>query len=308
MHKVILDCDPGHDDALSIMLALASPEIDVLGITVVFGNVGLERTLKNTLVVRELLGSGVPVYAGADRPLVRDRISAELVHGVSGLEGPNLPEPQSGPENLHAVQFIIEQVMANPGQVNLLPTGPLTNVALAMRLEPRIIGALKQVVLMGGSVDVGNWTPAAEFNILADPHAAKVVFESGAPIVMFGLNLTHQAIATPERVERFRALGTNVGVIAAELLDFFRDHHLQRYGWEGGALHDPTTVAYLLHPEMFELQAMNVEVEVNPGPSLGRTVCDYWKVTGKAPNALVGMKINASAFFDLLTERVGWYK
>ncbi|PZA08155.1 MULTISPECIES: nucleoside hydrolase [unclassified Meiothermus] len=306
--KIIYDCDPGHDDAIAMMLALASPELEVLGVTVVHGNVSLARTARNALVVREILGAEVPVYAGADRPLVRERISAEAVHGVSGLDGPHLPEPKRGLEQKHAVAFLIETVKAHPGEVTLVPTGPLTNLALALRLEPQIAGLIPQIVLMGGSLDTGNWTPAAEFNILCDPHAARIVFESGIPIVMMGLNLTHQVIATPRWVERFRALGTPVGEFTAQLLEFFREHHVDRYGWEGAALHDPCAVAYLIRPELFKTQAMYVAIETNEGLNFGRTVCDRWGVTGRPANAQVGLAVDAEGLFDLLVERVGKYR
>lgn len=306
--KIILDCDPGHDDALALMLALASPELDVRGVTTVFGNVDLEQTTRNALVVREVLGATVPVFPGADRPLVRGRISAEAVHGLSGLDGPELPTPSRAAEDRHAVQFIIETVLGAPGEVTLVPTGALTNVALALRLEPRLAPALKQIVLMGGSLDTGNWTPSAEFNILCDPHAARIVFESGVPLVMFGLNATHQTPATPERVARFRALGTRVGSFAAELLDFFRAHHQERYGWNGAPIHDACAVAYLLRPDLFGTKAMRVDVEANEGLAFGRTVCDLWGVTGRAPNAEVALAVDADGFYDLLVERVGRYR
>ena len=306
--KVILDCDPGHDDAIAMMLALASEELEVLGITTVYGNVSLERTTRNALVVREVLGSNVPVYAGANRPLVRQRISAEAAHGVSGLDGPHLPTPTGQAEPQHAVHFIIEQVLAHPGQVTLVPVGPLTNIALALRLEPRIIPQIREIVLMGGSIDIGNWTPSAEFNILCDPHAAKIVFEAGVPLVMMGLNLTHQTIAHPARIARFRALGTRVGTFVADLLEFFRVHHLQRYKWDGAPIHDACAVAFLIRPELFKTAHFNVEIEVNEGLSLGRTVCDYWHVTGKQPNCEVGLEVDVDGFYDLLVERIARYE
>ncbi|MBO1437915.1 nucleoside hydrolase [Meiothermus sp. CFH 77666] len=305
--KIILDCDPGHDDAIAIMLALASEELEVLGITTVYGNVSLERTTRNALVVREVLGKSVPIYAGADRPLVRDRISAEAVHGVSGLEGPHLPTPTGQAEPQHAVHFIIEQVLQHPGEVTLVPVGALTNIALAMRLEPRIIPQIREIVLMGGSIDIGNWSPSAEFNILCDPHAAKIVFGAGVPLVMMGLNLTHQTVAHPARVERFRALGTRVGAFTAELLEFFREHHIQRYKWDGAPIHDACAVAFLLRPDLFKTALFNVEIEANEGLAFGRTVCDYWRVTGKPPNCEVGLEIDAEGFYDLLVERIGRY-
>ncbi|WP_027882180.1 nucleoside hydrolase [Meiothermus rufus] len=305
--KIILDCDPGHDDAIAILLALASPELEVLGITTVFGNVGLEHTTRNALVVREVAGVQVPVYAGADRPLVRDRISAEAVHGASGLGGPHLPTPTGQAEPKHAVLFIIEQVLQHPGQVTLVPTGALTNIALALRLEPRIIPQIREIVLMGGSIDIGNWTPSAEFNILCDPHAARIVFEAGVPLVMMGLNLTHQTVAHPARIARFRALGTPVGRFVAELLEFFREHHRRRYKWEGAPIHDACTIAYLLRPELFKTGLFNVEIESNEGLAFGRTVCDYWHVTGKPPNCTVGLEVDVEGFYDLLVERIGGY-
>jgi purine nucleosidase len=302
--KIIIDCDPGHDDALAIMLALASPELEVLGITVTYGNVGLENTTRNALIVRELCRSSVPVLAGADRPLLRERISAESVHGTSGLDGPELPEPRGGLETKRAAEFIIESVLANPDQVTLVPVGPLTNIALAMRLEPRIVPQIKRIVLMGGDVFLGNWTPAAEFNIVCDPHAAKIVFGSGAPIAMFGLNVTHQVLATPPRVERLRALGTGVADTTVGLLEFFKLAYNRRYGFDGPALHDPCTIAYLINPALFALKSMNVQIETSEGPSFGRTVCDYWGVTGQPANAEVAIRADADGFFELLTERI----
>ncbi|CAM3298411.1 nucleoside hydrolase [Deinococcus saxicola] len=309
---VILDGDPGHDDAINFLLALsgsksASPELEVLGLTTVFGNVSLDRTTRNALIVRELSGVDVPIFAGADRPLVRGRISAEAVHGASGMDGPDLPTPTRGAEAGHAAQLIIETVRARPGEVTLVPTGPLTNLALAFRLAPDIVPMVKQVVWMGGSTDTGNWTPAAEFNALADPHAAQIVFTSGVPLTMFGLNVTHQAIAHPARVAAFRALGTRVGEFAAVLLEFFAGHHRERYGWDGGALHDPMTVAWLLRPELFVSRPMHVEMDLTNGPSAGRTVADVWNVTGQPKNAEVVTGVDADGFFTLLVERLGRY-
>ncbi|MER3462279.1 MAG: ribonucleoside hydrolase [Armatimonadota bacterium] len=306
--KIILDCDPGHDDAVAIMLALASPELEVLGITTTYGNVGLERTTRNALVVQEVIGTSVGVYPGTDRPLVRDRISAEAVHGISGLEGPDLPQPRQQPQGKHAVHFIIESVLAHPGEVTLVPTGALTNIALAMRMEPKIVPLIRQIVLMGGSIDIGNWSPSAEFNILCDPHAAKIVFEAAVPLMMCGLNLTHQTPAIPSRVARFRALGTRVGEFTAQLLEFFRQHHREVFGWEGAPIHDACAVAFLIKPELFKTGMYNVEIEANEGLAYGRTVCDYWHVTGKKPNVEVGLEIDADGFYDLLVERIGTYR
>ncbi|MHA0040485.1 nucleoside hydrolase [Deinococcus sp. PEB2-63] len=304
---VILDLDPGHDDAVNILLALASPELRVLGLTTVFGNVGLDRTTRNALIARQIARSDVPVYAGADRPLVQARISAEAVHGESGLDGPHLPIPTRGTEDEHAAAFIIRTVRAHPGEITLIPTGPLTNVALAFCLAPDIVPLVREVVWMGGSTDTGNWTPAAEFNALADPHAAHVVFGSGVPLTMIGLNASHQAIAHPARVQLFRDLGTSTGAFVADLLAFFAEHHLERYGWDGGALHDPLTVAYLLRPNLFTVQPMHVQIDLSGGPSHGRTVADLWHVTGHAPNAQVMTHVNADGFFQFLRDRIATY-
>lgn len=305
--KIIIDNDPGHDDAINLLLALASGELELLGITCVHGNVGLDRTTLNTLKILELAGKNVSVYAGADRPLLRDPINAESVHGKSGLEGPVLPDPTLALKSQRAAEFIVQSVLEYPNEVILVPTGPLTNIALALRLEPKIAPLIPQMVIMGGSTDFGNFSPAAEFNILADPHAASIVFSSGVPIVMFGLNVTHQVLATPARVDKFRQLGSKVAEVVVSLLEFFKLSYEKRYQFAGPALHDPCTVAYLLRPELFELREMNVEIELGAGPSFGQTVCDVWGVTGKVKNARVAIEADADGFFELLLERVGRY-
>ena len=303
--KIILDCDPGHDDAIAILLALSSIELEVLGITTVYGNVGLEFTSRNARIMVELAGKQTKVFAGASRPLLRERISAEDVHGKSGLEGPTFIDPKLPLEQQHAVQFIIDSILEYPNEVTLVPVGAFTNIALAMRTEPKIIPLIGEIVVMGGSTTLGNTSPAAEFNIFCDPHAASIVFSSGVKLTMFGLNLTHQCLATPDRVAKFRALGTKVGTVTAELLEFFKRAYNKRYGFAGPALHDPCTIAYLIQPDLFTVQAMHVEVDVLPGPSFGRTVCDVWNVTGKPANCDVAMTANADGFFDLLVERLG---
>ncbi|WP_295816638.1 nucleoside hydrolase [uncultured Deinococcus sp.] len=307
-HPVILDGDPGHDDVVNVLLALASPELNVLGLTTVFGNVGLPRTTRNMLITRQLARSNVPVHAGADRPLVDPRISAEAVHGASGLDGPHLPTPTRGVEAEHAVDFIVRTVREHLHPVTLVPTGPLTNIALALRLAPDIAPRIARIVWMGGSTDTGNWTPAAEFNALADPHAAHIVFTSGIPLTMIGLNASHQAIAHPARVQAFRDLGTPVGEFVAVLLEFFAEHHRERYGWDGGALHDPLTVAWLLRPELFRTRPMSVQIDTSGGPSHGRTVADVWNVTGQPVNADVMTDVDADGFFAFLTERIAAYR
>ncbi|GAA5533214.1 nucleoside hydrolase [Deinococcus aluminii] len=305
---VILDGDPGLDDAIAWLLALASPEdVRVLGVTTVHGNVGLKLTTHNagvTLALAGEAGAPVPVYAGADRPLVRAPLTAPEVHGDSGLPASGLPEPTRGLETEHAVNFIIRTVRERPGEVTLVATGPLTNVALAFRLAPDLPGLLREVVWMGGSTGQGNRTPAAEFNALADPHAAKIVLEAGAPLRMFGLNVTMQAIATPQRVERLRTLGNRAGAVSAELLTSYAAFYRQRYGLSGGALHDPAAVAAVLRPDLFQMQALNVQVETQEGLDFGRTVCDLYGVTEQPANAQVGMQVDDGAFFGLLLDRL----
>ncbi|GAA5511540.1 pyrimidine-specific ribonucleoside hydrolase RihB [Deinococcus carri] len=306
---VILDGDPGLDDAIAWLLALASPEeVQVLGVTTVHGNVGLQLTTHNagvTLALAGEAGAEVPVFAGADRPLVRVPLTAPEVHGDSGLPASDLPEPERAPEAEHGVNFIIRTVRERPGEVTLVATGPLTNVALAFRLAPDLPGLLREVVWMGGGTAQGNRTPAAEFNALADPHAARVVLEAGARVRMFGLNVTMQAIATPERVERLRTLGNRAGTVSAELLTFYAGFYRQRYGLPGGALHDPAAVAAVLRPDLFQMQPMNVQVETQEGLNFGRTVCDLYGVTDQPANVQVGMRVDDAAFFELLLERLG---
>ena len=302
---VILDGDPGLDDAVAWLLALASPELDVLGVTAVHGNVGLPLTLKNAGVTLALAGASVPYFAGADRPLVRGALTAASVHGDSGLPAENLPEATHPPEAEHAAHFIIRTVRERPHKVTLLPTGPLTNLALAFRLAPDLPAKVREVVWMGGSTAQGNRTPAAEFNALADPHAAKVVFESGVPLRMVGLNVTMRCIATPERVQALRDLGNRAGAVSAELLTFYAEVYRKRYGLSGGALHDPLAVAAVIRPELLDWQDMRVDVEIQEGLNFGRTVCDLYG-GGAQANARVAVGVDDEAFFALLLERLGW--
>lgn len=306
-HKIVIDTDPGQDDAVAILLALASPEIELLGITAVAGNVPLALTEKNARKICELAGRGdVKVFAGAQRPLVRPLVTAEYVHGKTGLDGPELPEPTMPLQTAHAVDFLIDTLMREEaGSVTICALGPLTNIALALIREPDTAPRIRQIVLMGGGFfEGGNVTPAAEFNIYVDPHAAKSVFEAGVPIVMMPLDVTHKALTTAKRVEAFRALGNRTGSATAELLDFFERFDEEKYGTDGGPLHDPCVIAYLLKPGLFDGRGCNVEVETMSELTMGMTVIDWWGVTDRPHNARVMRTIDHDGFFNLLTERL----
>ncbi|MCE8555057.1 nucleoside hydrolase [Ruegeria pomeroyi] len=306
--KIIIDTDPGQDDAVAILLALASPdEIEVLGITAVAGNVPLPLTAKNARIVCELAGRpDVPVHAGCDAPIARKLVTAEHVHGKTGLDGPDLPDPTMPLQDAHAVDFIIDTLRAQaPGTVTLCPLGPLTNIATAFTRAPDIVTRVQEIVLMGGAYfEVGNITPAAEFNIYVDPEAADIVFKSGAPIVVMPLDVTHKALVTKARNDAFRALGTPAGIAVAQMTDFFERFDKEKYGSEGAPLHDPCVTAYLLTPDLFSGRHVNVTVETTSDLTLGMTVADWWRVTDRAPNALFIGDIDADGFFTLLTDRL----
>ena len=308
VRKIIIDTDPGQDDAVAILLALASPEeIEVLGITAVAGNVPLHLTEKNARIVCELAGrTDVPVYAGCDAPLERPLVTAEHVHGKTGLDGPDLPDPTITLAEGHGVDFIIDTLRAEPtGTVTLCPLGPLTNIAQAFNKAPDIIEKVQEIVLMGGAYfEVGNITPAAEFNIYVDPEAAKIVFGAGCPITVMPLDVTHKALVTKDRNDAFRALGTKVGVAVAQMTDFFERFDKEKYGSSGAPLHDPCVTAYLIRPDLFTGRHINVEIETGSALTLGMTVADWWRVTDRAPNAMFMGDIDAQGFFDLLTERL----
>jgi purine nucleosidase len=305
--SVIIDCDPGHDDALAILLALGSPaELDVLAITVVAGNVPLALTEKNARKVCELAGrSDLSVYAGCARPLVRQLVTAEHVHGKTGLDGPALPEPQMPLAEAHAADAIIQMLRAHPpGTVTLCPIGPLTNIATALQKAPDVVPHIQEIVLMGGAIGEGNITPAAEFNIYVDPHAAKVVFEAGVPLVMHGLDVTHQALVTPRRLEAIDRLDTPVSRTVVGLLGFYNVYDQTRRGRVGAPLHDPCVVAYLLELGLFRGRKCHVAIETKGEYTLGRTVVDWSGRTPSPPNATVINEIDADGFFALLTERL----
>ena len=306
--KIIIDTDPGQDDAVAILLALASPEdIDVLGITAVAGNVPLDLTERNARIVCELAGkTDTRVFAGCDRPLRRALRTAEHVHGKTGLDGPRMDDPHMLLQDDHAVDFIIDTLRQEPeGTVTLCPLGPLTNIATAFQRAPDIVPRVQEIVLMGGAYfEVGNITPAAEFNIYVDPEAAQIVFSSGIPLVVMPLDVTHKALTTAPRVQAFRDLGTKVGEMVAAWTDFFERFDKEKYGSAGAPLHDPTVIAYLIRPDLFSGRHINVEIETTSELTLGMTVADWWRVTDRAPNALFMGDLDADGFFALLTDRL----
>ncbi|MBU4531411.1 MAG: nucleoside hydrolase [Hoeflea sp.] len=306
--KIIIDTDPGQDDAAAIMLALASPELEVLGITAVAGNVPLALTARNAGIVTEICGrSDVPVFAGASAPLKRKLVTAEHVHGKTGLDGVELFEPARPLETGNAVDFIIETLRNEPERtVTLCALGPLTNIATVFERVPGVVARVKEIVLMGGGFfEGGNITPSAEFNIYVDPEAADIVFRSGAPITMMPLDVTHKVLTTRARVQRLRANGNRPSVAMAGMLEFFERFDEQKYGTDGGPLHDPTVIAWLIDPGMFGGRDCNVRIETGSELTLGATVVDWWKVTGLPENAFVVDSVDSERFFDLFIERVG---
>jgi len=306
--KIIIDTDPGQDDAVAILLALASPELEVLGITAVAGNVPLALTARNARIVCELAGRpDIPVFAGCDRPLRHALVTAEHVHGKSGLDGPIMPDPVMPLQDDHGVDFIIETLRSEtPGTVALCALGPLTNIATAFEKAPDVIGRVQEIVLMGGAYfQVGNITPAAEFNIYVDPEAAEIVFRSGRPITVMPLDVTHKALTTAPRVQAFRNLGTEPGTMVAEWTDFFERFDKEKYGSAGAPLHDPCVIAHLIRPELFKGRHVNVEIETHSDLTRGMTVADWWGVTNRTKNALFMGDLDADGFFALLVERIG---
>jgi inosine-uridine nucleoside N-ribohydrolase len=302
---IIIDCDPGHDDAIALLLALASPEVELLGVTTVAGNTTLDKTTVNALKVLELAGrTEVPVAAGCDRPLVRDLVVAEYVHGESGLDGPDLPPPVLRPRPEHAVDFIAGVIETHASPVTLVAVGPLTNVALLLARYPGVASRLAGIVSMGGAIATGNVTPAAEFNIYADPEAAHRVYRSGLSLTMVGLDVTHQALLNRDHAETLRVLG-KCGRFVAELLDFFIGHHPRHYQRGSGVpIHDAVAVAHLIWPDLVEVADLAVAVEITSDLTRGRTVVDRWQVTGDEPNAAVGVALDSERFANLLIERI----
>ena len=299
---IILDCDPGHDDAIALLLALASPEVEVLGVTTTYGNQTLDKTTANALRVLELVDrTDVPVAAGADRPRERELVVASHVHGDSGLDGPVLPPPSTPIASDEATAFVAERIEAAGRPVTFVPTGPLTN--LARHLDVRGPAGIERVAFMGGAIAEGNFTPAAEFNVWCDPEAAWRVLASGLDLTMLGLDVTHQALLGPEVETRLRAAG-RVGTFVAELNVYFSEYHRRTYGWDGAPIHDAVAVAQVIRPELVETRFRNVEVELESDLNRGRTVVDLWERTERPPNVKVGVDLDVDAFFDLLVERI----
>ncbi|WP_226550483.1 nucleoside hydrolase [Celeribacter naphthalenivorans] len=306
--KIIIDTDPGQDDAMAILLALGSPEeIDLLGIVAVAGNVPIERTSENARKICEVAGRpDVLVFAGCDRPMAHTLVTAEHVHGKTGLDGIELPAPTMPLQKQHGVDFIIETLRREaPGTVTLCPMGPLTNIATAFEKAPDIVERVQEIVLMGGAYfEVGNITPAAEFNIYVDPEAADIVFKSGVKLTVMPLDCTHKVLVTAPRLQAFKAFGNHLGDVVAGWLDFFERFDIEKYGSQGGPLHDPTVIAYLIKPELFSGRFINVEIETQSKLTRGMTVADWWGVTDRPKNAMFMGDADADGFFDLLTERV----
>jgi len=306
--KIIIDTDPGQDDAVAILLALACPdELEVLGITAVAGNVPLALTEKNARIICELAGRpDIRVFAGCAEPLTRKLVTAEHVHGKTGLDGPQLPTPSMPLQSQHGVDFIIETLRAqDTGSVTLCVLGPMTNIATALQRAPDIVPKVAEIVLMGGAYfEVGNITPTAEFNIYVDPEAADIVFKSGIALTVLPLDVTHKALTSAARVQAFRDMGTEPGRMVAEWTDFFERFDKEKYGSQGAPLHDPCVIAWLLQPGLFKGRKINVEIETQSALTLGMTVADWWGVTDRAPNALFIGDIDADGFFALLTKRI----
>ncbi|WP_217524991.1 pyrimidine-specific ribonucleoside hydrolase RihA [Vibrio metschnikovii] len=306
---IILDCDPGHDDAIALILACASPSLTIKAVTTSAGNQTPEKTLNNALRILTLLGrSHIPVAGGALKPLMRELIIADNVHGETGLDGPTLPDPSFAPQTEHAVELMANILRQSEQPVTLVPTGPLTNIALLLATHRELIPKIQEIVLMGGGAETGNWSPAAEFNIYVDPEAAKLVFQSGIPITMCGLDVTHRAQIMDEDIERIRKIDNPIAGVVAELLDFFMIYHRDpKWGLEGAPLHDPCTIAWLLAPELFKAQTCWVGIETQGEYTQGMTVVDRYQLTNQPANATVLFDVDRQGFVDLLVERLHYF-
>ena len=303
--KIILDCDPGHDDAIALLLAARHPDIELLAVTTVAGNQSVEKTTRNALRVCTLANiRGVPIAKGMERPLVRPARHAADIHGESGLDGPSLPEPDIEISPLHAVDLLIKLLLESDGDITLVPTGPLTNIAAAIRREPAIVPKIKAISLMGGAIGLGNVTPAAEFNIWADPEAAAIVFRCGCPITMVPLEVTHQALATPEIIERLRDAQRPVATLAADLLVFFASTYRKVFGFTAPPVHDPCAVANVIDPNIIKAHMAYVEIETVSELTVGRTVCDLYGTMQRAPQVRVGYELAVPHFWEMVLETI----
>ncbi|CAM5451692.1 Nucleoside hydrolase OS=Streptomyces alboniger OX=132473 GN=CP975_33085 PE=4 SV=1 [Streptomyces alboniger] len=304
--KIILDCDPGHDDAIAMLLAHGNPDVELVAVTTVVGNQTLEKVTRNALSVARIANiTGVPFAAGCSRPLIRTVETAPDIHGESGIDGPVMPEPTLALDDRHAVDLIIETVMAHePGEITIVPTAGLTNIALAARKEPRIVERVREVVLMGGGYHTGNWSPVAEFNIKIDPEAAHIVFNEPWPVTMVGLDLTHQALATPEVVERIAKIGTGPAVFVTELLDFFGAMYLQAQGFDAPPVHDPCAVAYVIDPDVMTVRKAPVDIELTGTLTLGMTVTDLRAPAPADCHTQVAVDLDHQRFWDLVVDAV----
>ena len=307
--RIIIDCDPGQDDAVALFLAFASPELNVLGITTVGGNVPLELTHRNARMMCDIAESEVPVYAGCDKPMRQPLRTAEYIHGETGINGIDIFEPQVPLQAQHGVDFIINTLLAaDDDSITLVPTGPLTNIGTAIDREPAILPKIERIVLMGGAMrEGGNRTPSAEFNILVDPDAADIVFRCDRPITQLGLDVTHQVLSTKDRVDRIAALGNPVAEATAGMINFFERYDMSKYAAPGAPLHDPCTLAWLIKPELFTGKDCNVAVETQSELTLGHTAVDFWHVTDRPKNVHWVYEVDSDGFYELLTERLATF-
>jgi len=307
--RIIIDCDPGQDDAVALFLAFASPELDVLGITTVGGNVPLELTQRNARMMCDIAGSDAPVYAGCDKPMRQPLRTAEYIHGETGINGIDVFDPVTPLQAQHGVDFIIETLLAaDDDSITVVPTGPLTNIGTAIDQEPAILPKIERIVLMGGAMrEGGNRTPSAEFNILVDPAAADIVFRCGRPITQMGLDVTHQVLSTKDRVDRIAALGNPVAEATAGMISFFERYDMSKYAAPGAPLHDPCTVAWLINPDLFAGKDCNVAIETQSELTLGHTAVDFWHVTDRPKNVHWVYEVDSDGFYELLTERLATF-
>lgn len=306
MRNIILDCDPGHDDAIAIVLAGANPNINLLGISVVAGNQTIEKTARNAYNIAKYLGLNIPIAIGSEFPIVRERVICAQVHGESGLDGFDFPKYEYNYDKRNGVQLIVDSVMNND-DVTVVATGPLTNVALALKLEPRLSKRIKEIVLMGGSVDNGNTSPAAEFNIMCDPEAAYIVFTSGIPVKMIGLNVTRKVLVTPEVISRMDKINNKASDMFVKLMKVFNENQQKTFGIASAPLHDPATIASLIDDSLVKYQLMNVEIDISHGPSYGRTNCDVFDYLHAPKNAYVAMDIDVDKYWDIVEEGIKAY-